>query len=167
MPVIFTIVLILLLALIARFLIEDKKVRILFTVFILVMTGIVSANPLIIARLLLPISFVVLLTRVFDKKKFPVKNFLILFLPSFFGLLSFENFLYCEAILILYSIYLSVSNRSFFKLLIPLVPLVFSVVVSVFLSGGFDYLIHSLQTVSDYSCFVGLCLIFFCILVFF
>ncbi len=151
-PTIFTAIFILLIALISRFLIEDKKIRIIFAVLIIVLTGIISANPLIITRVLLPITFTVLLTTTFNQKKlFCLKNIAILSIPTIFGLISFENFLYCEAIAGLYAIYLSISTRSIMKLLIAAIPLGFAVLISIILSGGSDYLFHSFQTVVDYS----------------
>lgn len=151
-PTIFTAVLILLIALISKLLITDKKIRIVFTVFILILTGTASANPIIITRLLLPIVFTVILTRTFNQKKlFCFRNIAILFLPPFFGLLSFDSFIYSEAIAILYAIYLSISSRSYPKLLIGVIPLLFSILISLILSGGFNYLLHSIQTVIDYS----------------
>jgi len=156
-PIIFTTISILLVALISRLLITDKKTRIIFTVFILILTGIASTNPIITTRLLLPITFTVLLTQAFNQKKFfCFRNIAILFLPAFLGLISFENFVYCEAISLLYAIYLSISTRSYLKLLIGVIPLIFSIIISITLSGGLNYLLHSFQTISDYSALMNI-----------
>lgn len=138
---------------------KNKNIQLYSFIYIAALLSITNFDSNNVFRAVIPIFYAALLFKLFSFNTIntPV-NLLILFFPSVYGLYSYDLFIYCILVLIIFlfiRFYAKPNKKRWLSssalVLIIFSQLIFQIFITVAISGNLNYLIYSLDTLREYK----------------
>lgn len=157
-PITLALIVVSIVIVISKLIIKNKEEQAIYSFFLLFIVGLVAYDPKDLIRVLLPLLYSLLLLKFIpSEKKRNVKIFIVCLLPTFFGLFSYDVFIYMILIVFIFSflnlipLFLKRSyKKSFIYLMLPLLIIFTHLIFSLLFTGNLNYVIYSLDTAKNY-----------------
>lgn len=153
-PITISLISTLIVIIISKIIFEDKNQQFLLSIFLLFFVGLISSPDI---KMLIPILFSLILIKLELKHFSPLSMLLIPTLPTFFGLFSYDLFVYCSLILIIFLIFSFIINFKNFKknyilFIIPVLSVgIIHILFSLIFTHNLQYILFSLDTIKNYE----------------
>ncbi len=172
-PILITVFCVILLYFIIKLITKDRNEQIILTCYLFFFIGLIAYDSNTLFRILLTFFYSLLLLRFDPLKNTPtLKNLAIFILPPIFGMYSFDILVTClmiSVLFIIYKIYTTYHEKNNKRLLRKLIfisviqiglIIFIELIISFLISGSFNYLVYSLDTIKNYQYVMNLPLSF-------
>ncbi len=150
-PVISATIIFLLLLLLVKLIEKTKNNQLVLFLYLLFFAGLISYASLDLIKMLIPLVFALIWYQYLIKGKKILVVFLIPVLPTISGAFSYDLFIYCFFIAIVFSITKSIRKKSIYPAIPLFIIFAYQLLFSILLTKNLDYIIYSLDTIRNYS----------------
>ena len=155
-PIIMNLIFTILVIMFSKLLFKKIIDQVLFCFYLLFFVGIFAFDTRDIIRLFLPVYFSLLYAKFILNNKINLRTTLINLLPTIFGLFSYDIFIYCLGVSVVgfllgFFIKYDNKNKQISNFLHLATIIILQLISSLIISGNLNYLLFSIDTVSNYQ----------------